>query len=61
MHRGNSVVVLCFARIVLAVLLFVVDGLFADHRYIYDLNVPKGVFLSMEFGLSWCRLKPRNE
>ena len=49
------------ARLVLEMLLFVLNGRLGNDRYIYDLIFPKGASLSIDFWLSWCRLKHRNE
>ena len=49
------------ARLVLEMLLFVLNGRLGNYRYIYDLNVSKGASLVVDFGLSWCRPKPRDE
>ena len=54
-------VIRVLARLVLEMLLFVLNGRLGNDRYMCDLNCPKGVSLSIDFWLSWCRPKPRNE
>ena len=49
------------ARLVPEMLLFVLNGRFGNFRYIYDLTFHKGASLAMDFSLSWCCPKPRNE
>ena len=49
------------AWLVLEMCLFVLNGPLGNDRYMYNLYFPTGASLSMDFGRSWCRLKPRNE
>ena len=49
------------AQLVFEMVLFVLNGFWGYDWYIYDLNVLKGASLSINFGLSWCRPKHRNE
>ena len=51
----------CFAGLVPEMVLFVMNVHLGNDKYIYDLHVLKGAFLSMEFWLRWCRLKHRND